>query len=273
MNRREESDLKELRAACDESYNPNTVLVIAGYMGEQATWDKLSAEWDEILQEAEVPEIHMNNLVARTGDFKSWSWERSRHVQDQVLRALMFSNLRGYATVLSLSAWDAIGKEAKALRPQGYHHPFLFVVQHQLEFMGGGLKSFLGYDVVRFLLDENSEFGGRMSELRESLHAHGGPGDRALIGPVEQGRSAARFELQAADVLAYEVRRHFESSVYGHHSERERPDAWKAVSALNLEVNHFPNGVMPKVLEALKKDRARRSATTKGSPKTKADGK
>jgi len=50
-------------------------------------------------------------------------------------------------------------------------------------------------------------------------------------------------------------------------------DPWRAVSALNLDVNHFPSGVMPKVLDALEKDRARRLSTTKGPPTTKADGK
>ena len=224
-------DVTELPAACDESYEAGKVFCIAGYMASPATWLQFERQWRELLETIpDIPEIHLSDLVARRQHFEGWTREQSQALQTEILRLLLFSNLRAYVTVIDLRAWSLAAATIAQLRPHRYDAAYLFAFQHQCEMMALDVPNFPPHQRVALLFDEQQEFRHRALTLHASLKESKTLDFVSHLGAIAFDSSDRHPSLQAADVLAFEARRHFMAVPYGIEPKYEREHAWRALT-------------------------------------------
>jgi hypothetical protein len=132
--------------------------------------------------------------------------------------------------------------------------PYYIAFQQLVETIALGMRQ-LPQDVRLALVFDDRPKQGNVVELYESLRANTNPAlaffsDR--LGSVAKGSSREHIGLQAADLLAYELREHFVNVEYGI-EHRPTRSQWTRLQRPRITGQHFPRQVIPKLLEVMER--------------------
>lgn len=198
-----------LSAYFDESgtHDDSPVCVVAGLLAPPLQWERLTADWQRILDEVGIPEFHMSECSPGGGIFKDWPKE----AREKLIRRLVHLVVRR----ATCHVWTAIVmrtyREIFTNDPEELGAYFIGAVtcatlirHHVIEinpslsvpymFEHGGKGSKAVFDAFHQLLDE-------------------GRADAYCMGALRAGERRKLLPLQAADLYAYEIHKFFADQV------------------------------------------------------------
>jgi len=89
----------------DDSDPQHSALSIAGYLGPAERWPGFDEEWRRVLREFDAPYLHMKELQNRRGAFKSWG---KGNPEGDAKAASFFGALAGVISRAKLEAFGAV---------------------------------------------------------------------------------------------------------------------------------------------------------------------
>lgn len=197
-----------LRVYCDESDTPGRVFTLAGWVSVPSAWRSFNTAWREMLTchgPRPVRTLHMIDLAGRrgNGEFRGWSKKERLSMIDRAADILLDETLMSipYAVAISIDeaalceafpAWNLSRKDMYLLC---FRSLMWQVMTHGVE-MG-----------ISFVMDENKvvemPVTQSFNEAKDVINEEA-PGK---ISGISFENDAVVMPLQAADFLAYEVRR------------------------------------------------------------------
>lgn len=212
----------------DDRDPQHSALSVAGYLGPAEGWPVFDAEWRSVLREFDVPYLHMRELQHRRGAFKSWGKgtsgedDRTASFLGALAAVIGRAKLEAFGAVVVLSDLKRFNAEtgadvdAKAL---GIYACAL------------GIRERYKTGVMELVLDRMDE--GRVKVDRARRYAETDlyypfmrdfPEFRVLPKDDPDG-SQNTPALQAADFLAWEVRKNYELKRPWFENEDASPDS------------------------------------------------
>jgi hypothetical protein len=211
------------------------VAVVAGWVAKEDDWCGFNQAWEKVLSECGIQEFHASYCESSTGEFSGWSSERCGELRQKLIGLILAWRLLGVACAINLQNTQAtIGKARGVLTGAGRATPvpLLLGMQHCMV----EAYRMTPDDVLQIVFDEHranaivprlaqrlasiEEFKPRISNYRPI------PGD-----------SAQHCGLQAADLLANEVKRDAHYRI----TRNEASQRWilRAMSPSVLHVRYY----------------------------------
>jgi hypothetical protein len=201
-----------LTAYLDES-SDDRVYTVAGFMAEEQTWQNFSAEWNETLKAPPAITHFKMNSVRTTklnGVFRNLPLQQ-RIDKAEVLIAVLnkyLSSKTDFAgsTVMDVRAYKEI---LEPVLPPKLRNPYLRCFQGILVSYTSWIKETLPTEKIKFVFDDNKK------EFREAIKLYRSVADlpnfvefKPFIGTITPGDDRTTPPIQAADLLAGQVRMH-----------------------------------------------------------------
>jgi hypothetical protein len=212
----------------DEHDARHAALSVAGYVGDTTSWPAFEERWRDVLREFDVPYLHMRELQHRRGAFAAWtrgdpkSDVREASFLGKLAGAIGEAGLEPFGAVISLSglrrfnAETAAGLDAKALAIYGC------VLD---------IRRRHAHDTIKIVFDR-MDAGSATIDLAKDCAASDSYYPDARNFPVcrilpKEGPEGSRNTpgLQAADFLAWEVRKNYELKREWLESDAASPDS------------------------------------------------
>jgi hypothetical protein len=234
----------------DESETAGQVFCISGYLAPADEWEKLEVPWRTALREEDLCEFKMQDCEQGHGDFKTRSRPDRTRLQGLFISLAMSVNLHAFVTGIDLKAYGKAAPLIKRKRAMGYWKPYLLAFQHQLELMA--TRPPLAPDEeIAFIFDEQQEFKGKAKALFDSVKRSRRLDYVARLGGLAFLDSIRHVQIQAADILAYEARRHLIEVVYSTEPLAERWQWQRLREESRMDFHHFPEGSITEYLRVL----------------------
>ncbi len=194
---------------CDESYdskakNPKT-FVIAGFMAEEAIWNKIEHSFERKNERVGVQRFHASHLNARDYEFKGWTAQRSKRYVKDLLAILARSRKQLIAVAFSLFADEyrrIIPQEGREKFGEPYVVCFKMLVANIAKLMDDrGFPSDYRFSII---LDRN-KFNSQAVKTFFAMKEHPDNKRRHRFGTCAPGCWEEFTALQPADLIAYET--------------------------------------------------------------------
>jgi hypothetical protein len=201
----------------DESEATGEVFTLAGFMASPGAWDRFCPRWREMLCETgpyPVDAFHSADIEAAKPPFDGWPIEARNQLVENALDLLTDSNLCAnlYAVSCSYVIPDCLAFDPRILGggsiPEIYERCYRGLLYSVLT-----RWAFNGLD---FIFDEKKKVQGRVKkhfdQAKEVLNAN--PRFAGKLNDCVFRDDRKVIPLQAADLLAYEVRRHIWTKIH-----------------------------------------------------------
>jgi hypothetical protein len=196
--------MRGITAYFDESgHSSETNFVsIAAFAAEADVWSKFDGDWRRVLQSADAPYLHMREFAHSRGVYLGWDEGRRRQLLAGAVEAINANGLKAIGAAISVAEFRALSHQAQ----EAFQDPFFCCLQETS--YGVALQGLHEPDdlQIRSVFSQQDEFGGKLRLLWDSLRAKRGEFEK--LEPIEFADMREVPGLQAADVLAYELR-HF----------------------------------------------------------------
>jgi hypothetical protein len=224
---RERRRIVILTAFSDDSGSDGTTpfFVLAGYVAEVERWNAFSEDWGMMLErQPRIEYFKMREAESRRGQFGGWSIEQAVAKQIQLAECIKRHARFGIGSFVSHRAYNAIMRDRL---PPTCDSPYWLCF---MEIVQGLINVSVDSEVqkVNFVFDtqgEGYERRGKMSfgGLREIFQEMGIP-HKDIIGSISYDDDRNVLPLQAADMLAWHMRRHTDKALSGINEERPVAD-------------------------------------------------
>ena len=213
-----------MKLYCDDSgTDGGEFCVIAGYLFDDGAVVQFSQSWQSLLNaDPAVQYFKMKEAESRRGEF--WGFEDAARDQKVMSLAHVVKDhaIYGLGSFVAHRPYNSI---ARGALPPTVDHPYWLCFQG---IIGGLLHLYengLKLETTDFIFDSQGVGFERRGALmqggwREMLEKVGG----SLIGPLSFGDDKKELPLQAADLLAWHIRRHSNTMATTGHAE-SRPVA------------------------------------------------
>lgn len=190
---------------------------IAGLMAPAANWERFERKWKEALALPYIglPYFHMKDFANRKKFYVGWSEEKRRKVLGKLLTVIETAHPLPVGSIVPLKYWRALAPEYKTV----FMDPYFLCFQGNMS----ACTSFL--DVGRAPQEERVAlvFSEQVEFRHKALKFYERAKDMAIFTrrmarPPSFGDMRELVQLQAADVVAYEMYKEFER-------REERPDS------------------------------------------------
>lgn len=204
----------ELNSYIDESETENNVMSVALYWAAAHDWWtfeqlwKAELDWRHLGKEFHAVDCEQGVGIYKGRDDRLELWAR-------FIDIVLQSRLRGVYAVIDLSALRPHAARLKEL--QAVHSvtgPYYLLFQLVLETMGNWMAGFPADEKVAVVFDNRPD-PGQVSKVFNALHDITDPAFGGIVGRLgtcTPGESEDLVGLQAADILAYEAKRHYEAA-------------------------------------------------------------
>lgn len=196
--------------------NDSPAYVMAGYLGSAEAWEAFSGDWKAALDHPKAIEyFKMSEAWARRGEFAGWE-EGLRDARLKLLSPII--NRHAFSALIFVASTDGWKKHVVGKLNERYHdRPYFFAFHSIMSLAVKYLDSKGIKEKVDFVFDEE---GGE--SMRLMLESFDGWADVAPTHLKEYIGSRPIFRnekevlpLQAADMLAWHVRRSFADGIQG----------------------------------------------------------
>ena len=186
-----------LVAACDASgTNPEEgAICFAGYLSTEASWAAFEPEWNAALAELGLEMLHMRELWSKTGAYAKWNAAEKEVVLSRFIEithkhsVFQFGRVVPHALISAASPGEhrEVAYAAAALG-------CIEAVARHLQAIGSSAH-------VKYVLDRGDRWG-LLDGIDDEI------GDRLLINGFQPLNKSKFLPLQAADLLAHQLREH-----------------------------------------------------------------
>jgi hypothetical protein len=176
---------------------------LAAFVAKDADWATFDRLWRDALRDSGAPYLHMREFAHRVGVFRGWTEDQRRALLARCVNAVNSIPAVAVGAAMSMGDFDALScKERSLLRD-----PFFCCFQEVVR--GVTLNACLAPagGCIRTVFSRQDEFGASARQLwdvmAETLDV------RDHMGSLEFENMREVPALQAADLLAYELRHHY----------------------------------------------------------------
>jgi len=207
-----------LTAYFDESGHSATpgFFALAALVAHSDAWPAFEAEWTRVLREWDAPYLHMREFAHRVGPYEAWTEKRRRALLGGCVSAIKATRAVAVGAVLDVADFNSLSEEGRAR----LQDPFFCCLQEVVR--GAAINGvFEDSDVkVNMVFSAQDEFRGKAELLHESMLRSNDVRDRIGCLVFEDMRDCPA--LQAADLIAYELRQHYQLG----REDPPRPTRW-----------------------------------------------
>lgn len=189
----------------------------AGYIGYASDWFEFSRLWRHALAEARVASFHMSEFETRHGLFADWPRERRYSLIRELVSIINSTDLWGFGIGVPLDVYERVRARLvsqRHLRPEWWDHPYLLAYQWALVELGVESDHLPQTETIAFTLDRTSTFRSRLADTHRTYQKDTTCARHWRIGSLTFRARVDTEPLQAADLLAYEVRKFIDRGLY-----------------------------------------------------------
>jgi Protein of unknown function (DUF3800) len=187
------------------------VAAIAGYVASYKQWVRFQRGWRRVLNKFGVEIYHAKDCAHRKGEFKGWSDDKRRNFYIALTEVINEAGLRGLGGLVPLGAYNTVLPDwARA----EIRHPYYFCFAVMMRTLRKYRDAFSLREPIEFIFDRKKGYQGALTEMFEKLRDES-PNHRGYLGEIYFRSKDSLTPLQAADHLAYEVRRYAADQLVG----------------------------------------------------------
>jgi hypothetical protein len=183
---------------------------MAGFFQKADDWEILEGLWKDTLKRFGVEYMHMKEFGPSIGIFKSWKGDESKRREffSELLSHLRKIHAIPFGSVYSLSAYRKLSGEDKGI----LNDPYLKSLSDCVGIPALVLQEKPPEVKFSVMFSEQSEFRHRAAKIFELFRAMYSFGERMRYPDFKNMKEFV--QLQAADIIAYELNREFERRLY-----------------------------------------------------------
>jgi len=224
-----------IKAFFDESHDSKRerLIVFASYYAAEQVWADFEQAWCKLLSRHGLTDFHANECEHSRGQFKGWSRSDRDEVQREAIELICSAKVHGVACGLQLTTYNACLAEFKARRRIPRYRkvsgslgdPFYLAFQFAIERMAVEINDsgIPEEEKVSLVFDQQFDYSACAAEIHCSLRESSKLEFVHRLGRISFDSRRDYVELQAADVLAYELFRFMDGQLGG---PRKR-DRWQ----------------------------------------------
>lgn len=210
----------------DESEATGLVFTLAGFLASPSAWSRLIPKWRQMLCDTgpyPVSAFHSADIAAAQEEFEGWPQSDRKQLLTNALGLLADTSL--CSNLYAVSATYVI-EDFKALDARLLGDGSIAAIYDGCyRVLFHNILSSWPFNDIEFVFDEKEKVKGRVrshfDKSKEILDAM--PSFKGRLGQCSFRDDRKVIPLQAADLLAYEIRRH----TWGANYEGRCPDAWR----------------------------------------------
>ncbi len=192
-------------AFLDESGHSSATefFALAAFVADYTDWPAFDHLWQEALRGAQAPYLHMREFAHRVGPFLGWTEEQRRALLGRCVKALNSIPAVAVGAAVSIADFNTLDSEARSALRDPFFCCFQEVVRGvtlNAQFEPADMR-------VRMVFSQQDEFGASAKQLWSVMAETIDVGPH--MGSLEFANMRDVPALQAADLLAYELRHHY----------------------------------------------------------------
>jgi hypothetical protein len=191
-----------------ESDHTHRFVVLAGYMS--GDWTPLYRSWRSLLIKHGVPHVHMKDILG-IAKSKGWDVPKLNVVLREFITAIKEANLTGFGVAVDANEWRAFSKERRHQFGDAQEFCCSRILRRIVDrLIDAGFPD----EPLSITFDRDWEFARRRLTLIEEISKRA-PQMRKNLAQLAFADSKHFYPLQAADLLAWETRRHLANVIEG----------------------------------------------------------
>lgn len=201
----------------DESgkWHDSDCVCMAGYIFDAEHADAFVGQWKPFLQKYNVNVIHMRQLVALKGPYKTWDHAKANAVKQEAVQIIRDNLMLGFSVTVDAKYFRSMPKDR---RQKFGGDPQFFCFSRIMRQVVDALS--MGKQASGFIFDDAEEYSVKCYHLYRRIRTER-PEVKKWISSITFADEEAILPLQAADVLAYLTADDYKQKQSGHKS---RPD-------------------------------------------------
>jgi len=178
------------------------VLSIGCYVSTDEQWTLFNREWQAVLDEAGVECFHVTTFESRFGGYAGWTDEKRKRVYAGLQGIIKRRVKKAIAACVVLRDYDELitGEYRQRLLS-----PYAFAARCCFEMIGDWSRRYELREPVDCVFEAGSGMGGEVGDVFRRVKAKNNLG--SLSYGLKKDPHKRTLPLQAADVLAYEIRK------------------------------------------------------------------
>lgn len=208
---------------CDESYDSQTAeprtYVVAGFFGDDITWNNVEPRWSEINAQAPVPRFHASHLNAKTYEYDGWDDTRKIEYSKKILKVVTDQKRRLHAFSCAIHA-DEYRRIISESGRTKLGHPYIVCFKTCIALLAKEMDDggFSPEHQFAMYIDRNHQFELEAVRIFYELKDDPGFPYRSRLHSCTPADMDSMVPLQTADLIAYE-------SFRWNHDRRRMADA------------------------------------------------
>lgn len=194
---------------CDESYDSQTAephtYVVAGFFGDDITWNQVESRWISVNAEYHVPRFHASHLNARDHEYEGWDNNKKIEYSAKILKIVTDQGRRLHAFSCAIHAdeYRRIVSESGRFK---LGHPYLVCFKTCIALLAKEMEDggFHADDQFAIYIDRN-RFEAEAENLFYELKDETGFPYRSRLYSCARAAMESMVPLQASDLIAYEA--------------------------------------------------------------------
>jgi hypothetical protein len=180
-------------------------IIFAGCLATPLEWLGFEGKWQRVLDDVGIDMFHMNKFANRQPPFDGWSEEKLAECLGRLLDIMEQHVGLTVGVALPSHAYDSIFSDT-ARRLRG---PYATVATFLILDVAEALKTMKGDHWIRYIIESGTQGAGEILTLYQENTRY--PEDKAWtrIKGLSFENKRCYLPLQAADIVAYEIYRHF----------------------------------------------------------------
>lgn len=176
---------------------------VAAFVAEDSEWVAFDARWREALAQTGVPYLHMRQFAHRVGAFQGWTEDRRRALLAGCVAAIKSIRTIAVGAAVSVTDFRALSPEAQS----ELRDPFFCCFQEVVR--GAAVNAYFEPQGihVHMVFSQQDQFSSLARQLWGVMASTIDVRDRMASLAFEDMRGVPG--LQAADLLAYELRHYY----------------------------------------------------------------
>jgi hypothetical protein len=192
--------------ASTDAGSSEVATVVAGFVSNIEAWEHWEAAWRLTLAEYDVPYFHMKEFVARKKAFRASKWESEDYRAQFIAKLVQITKDYTIASVGSLTKQSVFDFQNQFFELDKRYNPYVLSGRD----CAVRVRSFIREEVksdlpIAFIFERGDEGWGM---LVKEMAASGLPSPiRKHARPDPKINDVPAYQLQACDLLAWEIRR------------------------------------------------------------------
>jgi len=185
-----------------ESQGDHRFVCIAGYLAHDQVWWGFQQRWRHLLMRHGIPAVHMKDWEGTRRE-KKWALNYGHRVLSEFIGAIKDSQLIGFGVAVDADVWRKLSSQ----RRKSFGDAQEFCFQRLLRRIIDRLDQAQERDAIELVFNRDYQFARPRLRLLEHINKRD-PRMASRVAAISFGDARHYYLLQAADILAWQTRKH-----------------------------------------------------------------